>query len=439
MATLKVDKIINCGAVLTINANNDILYDVSIIVHGGKIIDILKISENKKYFCDYTINAEKHIVLPGFINTHTHIPMSFFKGLSDDQPLEKWLKEFIWPAEARCINPDFIYEASLHGIGELIKNGITFFNDMYFIPGVTARVCHEVGMRAMLSDIGLDFPMGDFHKPDKNFNNIRDHLEYIIDKPLIDFCIGPHSVYVASQQTWEAAIKTAQKEKLIVHTHLCETLTEVENCKNLHGKTPIEYLQDLDAFKNKFIIAHGVHLSDDDFKILSGKDCSVSINLHSNLKLASGIVPIKKYIDHGINVSFGTDSVASNNKLSIADEISTAGKLFKTVYNDPTFLPAKELVKMATINGAKALGKSDITGSIEINKSADIITINVDNFQSQPIYDPYSYIVYSINEKQISNVLVNGKTLLLEGKLQTIDEDRLLKNVKKNKKNVIGV
>ena len=209
----------------------------------------------------------------------------------------------------------------------------------------------------------------------------------------------------------------------------------MENCIKQYGKSPVKFLHDCGAFENKFILAHGVHLTDDDFEILAAADdVSVSINLHSNLKLASGITPIKKYLDHGINITFGTDSVASNNSLSISDEISTAAKLYKTVYDDPTILPAKQLVKMATINGANALDMYNRTGSIEIGKYADIICINVENFQCQPIFDPYSYIVYSMNRQDICHTIVNGKILMRDRKLTTINEESLLQNANKYKK-----
>jgi 5-methylthioadenosine/S-adenosylhomocysteine deaminase len=307
------------------------------------------------------------------------------------------------------------------------------FNDMYFIPSETANACHKAGIRSMLSFIGLDFAMGDFFHPEMSFQRTGALEPDVIENPLIDFCISPHSVYTASQMSWERAISIAREKDLLLHTHLCETLSEVENCILATGRTPVKYLYDLGAFQNKFVLAHGVHLSNDDFKLLTDTDCSVSMNLHSNLKLASGIIPIKKYLSHNINISIGTDSAASNNTLSISDEISTAGRLFKTIYGDPAFLPAVDLVRMATINGAKALGVDNITGSIEIGKSADIICIDVGNFQCQPIYDPFSSIVYSMNRELITDVMVNGNILLSGRKLTTIDETELYENAQRNK------
>jgi 5-methylthioadenosine/S-adenosylhomocysteine deaminase len=430
MDSRKVDTIINAGTLLTVNRQNDVLYDTIVVICDGLIVDICHKSKQNKYIADRVISAEDSIVMPGFINTHTHIPMSYFKGLADDYPLETWLQKYIWPTEARCINPTFIYEASLHGIGELIKNGITMFNDMYFIPAETARACHKAGIRAKLCSIGLDFPMGNFFHPDMSFVSV----DSILDSKLIDFCIGPHSVYVASQKTWERAISLAREKNLHIHTHLCETKTEVKNCISQTDRTPVKYLYDLGAFQSKFVMAHGVHLTEEDMDILADSDCSLAMNLHSNLKLASGIPPIALYLKHNINISIGTDSVASNNTLSISDEIATAGRLYKTIYDDPTFLPAADLVRMGTINGAKALGVENVTGSIEIGKSADIICIDVGNFQSQPNFNPFSTIVYGMNRELITDVMVNGRVLMSDRKLTTIDEAELYANARQNLK-----
>ncbi|MCL2063937.1 MAG: amidohydrolase family protein [Candidatus Cloacimonetes bacterium] len=431
----KVDIIINCGILLCIAPENEVLKDKSVVIDKSKIIDILDFEEcSGKYISTQTISAEKQIVMPGFINTHTHIGMSYFKGLGDDLPLGKWLNEHIWPAESEHISPEFIYDSALHGIAEHIKNGMTMFNDMYFINQETAKACNKTGIRAVLGGgLILDFPMGRFHKPEEYVSNLYKLIDFVSDIPLINLSISPHSVYTVSQSSWELAIKTAQKENLIIHTHLCETEKEVNDCKEKYGKNPVEFLHGLGAFETKFIFAHGIYIEDSDFELIKEKDCSVAINLHSNLKLASGIPPINKYIKNNMTISFGTDGVASNNTLSISDEIATAAKLYKAIYRDPSFLPAKELVKMATLNGAKALGKEDMIGSIEIGKKADIISIDINNFQCQPVYDPFSYIVYSMNRQNISNVVIDGKIVMKDKKMLTIDEEELLENVIKYK------
>lgn len=430
-----VELIINAGTLLCIDESDEVQSNKAIIVSGGVIIDILDINESKnKYISENIISAESQIVMPGFVNTHTHIPMVYLKGIADDLPLDIWLKEHIWPAEARCINPEYIYYASCHGIAEMIKCGITFFNDMYFIPVETAKACEAIGIRSILGNAIIDFSVGDFAKAEKSFDNLYETIEFTNRNPLVEISQSLHSVYTCSIDTWKKALEIAKKENILIHTHLSETLWEVEECKKkYHGMTPVKLLDSIEAFDTRLIFAHGVYLEDDDFDILKSKNISLSMNLHSNLKLASGILPIKKYIDNGINISVGTDGSASNNSLCINSEISTAAKLFKAIYKDAAFLTAKELVKMATINGAKALGYEKITGSIEIGKSADIICIDTDNFMCQPIYDPFSYIVYSMKSSDVSTVIISGKTVLLEKKLQTVNEDELLYNAKKYK------
>jgi 5-methylthioadenosine/S-adenosylhomocysteine deaminase len=283
-----VGLIINAGILLSVDDDNAVFYNKSVMVDNGLIIDILDIEESRnKYFSENVISAESQIVMPGFVNTHTHIPMSYFKGMADDLPLDKWLNDYIWPAETRCINKEFVYEASLHGIGELIKNGITFFNDMYFLPQETAKACKETGMRAILGDVVIGVPMGNFHKVEDNLKSLLKNIEFVSDTSLVDFAVAAHSVYACPEETWKLAIKTAQTHDLLLHTHLSETEKEVLDCKNQYsGKSPVRFLYDLGAFDSKLIFAHGVHLDKDDFSLIQNKDCSIAVNLHSNLKLA---------------------------------------------------------------------------------------------------------------------------------------------------------
>jgi len=427
---------INCATLLTVNPANDVLHDVSVVISDSRIIDILPKKQSEKYHCQNIIDAQNHIVMPGFVNTHTHIGMAYFKGMADDLSLDTWLTKYIWPAEAKCINQTFVYDASLHGIAEMIKQGTTFFCDMYFLPQQTVKATTQAGIRAVISDIGMDIAIAGVHIPERNFSHLQQYQESVRDHPNIHFCLGVHSVYVCSQETWERAIQTAKEHDLILTTHLCETKKEVIDCQRLTGKSPVQYLYDLGAFEQRLLFAHGVHLSADDVKLIAGTPCSLSANLHSNLKLASGILPMSDYLKHNINVSIGTDSVASNNTLNMSAEISTAAKLFKAYYADPTFLPAVELVRMATINGAKALGAEQQTGSIEIGKYADLICIDVSSFLSQPIYDPYSHVVYSMNSSDISHVVVAGRLLMQDRNLLTIDESAVKERAKINTQKV---
>ena len=427
--------IIKAGTLLTVDEDDTVLQNKAILIDGGKIISIIDIEICDRLYPNIpTIDARKQIVMPGFVNTHTHIGMSYLRGIADDLPLESWLNDYIWPCEKRCITQEFVYESSLHGIAEMVKNGITFFNDMYFYPEQTAKACNEIGIRANLGLLIFDL----LKDIDHTTESVQKAVDTEKENHLVDYSLAVHSVYTTSRDQWEKAIAIACENHLILHTHLSETAIEVKNCRDQYGKSPIKFVYDLGAFDQPMLFAHGVWLDNNDFTLIENKPCSVSINLHSNLKLASGIAPIKDYIDHGANISIGTDGAASNNTLSIADEISTAGRLYKAFYSDASFLPTRQLVRMATINGAKALGKGDITGSIEVGKSADIICIDVDNFACQPVYDPYSYLIYSMNRQAIQNVVIAGRCVLQNGKLTTIDEGKLLDNAYKNKQKMIA-
>lgn len=437
---INADLMINAGQILTINANNDILLNHSIIVNENIIIDILPTKDAcLRFQPKETINAENKILMPGFINTHTHIAMSFFKGLADDLPLDKWLNEYIWPAEAKCLNPEFVYEASIYGIAELLKSGITFFNDMYFFPEETINACLKSGIRAVIGDIALDFPMGDFHNPKNNLNKLEEYINLCKSSQMLEMSIAPHSVYTCFDETWKKCIELAQKHNLLIHTHLSETSYENSECKKLNnGLSPLQYLNSLNIFSVKTLFAHGVHIDDADMQLLKNKDTSIAININSNLKLASGFPPIPEYKETGICVSIGTDSVASNNQLNAINELNTIAKLYKAMYKNPQILSAKELVRMATIDSAKALGKEMSLGSIEIGKYADVISIEISNHLSQPLYDPYSYIIYSMDRQFISDVIINGKIVLKDKEFQNFDDMELLHFAEKNKKIVLS-
>ena len=428
-----VDLIIEAGMILTIDENNTILVDHSLVINQHRIIDLIS---NRDVFKCYQpkqlLKALNKIVMPGLINTHSHIGMTYFKGLADDLPLQTWLYEYIWPAEAKYINPQFIYDASLHGIAELIKNGITTFNDMYFLPEETFKACNKMGIRAVLGNTILDSPLGSFHHPDRQWMFLEQRIALTEQFPLIDFALAPHSVYSCSIDSWKTAFEIAKQKNLLLHTHLAETTTEVENCRKQYSKTPLHFITDLQPEQTRIIFAHGIHLEKNDWELLHNMNCSISLNINSNLKLASGIAPIRDYIEHGINVTFGTDGVSSNNNLSIFNELSAAARLYKAIYNESTFLSAAELIKMATQNAANSLGKGDDLGSLTIGKLADIICLNTENFIVQPIYDPFSFLIYSSPQQVITDVIINGEVVLLEKKLINIDEEELLINVQKH-------
>lgn len=423
----RVDLIINNSLIITMNKQMDILENHALVVDKGKILDILPdplVSE--QYISDEQIDATGCFVLPGFINAHTHIPMTYFRGLADDLPLKIWLEKYIWPCEAKFLSPEFVYDATLHGCAELIRNGVTLYNDMYFYGREIAKASIKAGLKAIISEVALDFSVANCHNTEENFKYLEENIALFKDIDLVSFSIGPHSIYACSTDTLKKCKNQADKLNCLVHTHLSETDFEINYCQEHFHKKPVEYLEEIGLLENRLVLAHGVWISEDEMDLLRKHQISVIINTESNLKLASGFAPLKSYLSKEINLCLGTDGVASNNNLSLFDEMSITAKVQKCYHQDPAFLNAKTMLSMATIQAAQALGMQDRTGSLEKGKDADIQILKTDRAEDLPYYDPYSHIVYSLNNKNVRSVLVKGNILLQDGKLMTINEDEII-------------
>jgi 5-methylthioadenosine/S-adenosylhomocysteine deaminase len=412
----------NSSIVLTINENHDILRKVDIGIKDKKIVYIGKGDnlEAKQY-----IDASDKIVLPGFVNTHTHIPMSIFKGVADDLPLEIWLNDYIWPLEAKYIDKETVYKASLAGIAEMIHSGITTFNDMYFFEDEVAKAANDASIRAVVSETLMDGETVNSKSPEEGLA----YSEWLIRKwqnnDLVKVGVAPHAPYTASDNLLVKAKKLANKYGVIYHIHLAETKNEFDSIKREHSASPVEYLDSLGVLDELTMAAHVVHLDTNDFYILKDRNVKLSHNPESNMKLASGVSPVYGMLKYGINISLGTDGVASNNDLDFFDTMDIAGKLQKVYYMDPVAMSAEELVEAATISGAKALQLDKRIGSIEIGKYADIITIDINNIHAIPIYNPYSQIVYTLSPADVSYVVINGKIVMAKGKILTLNEDEI--------------
>jgi len=432
-----VDILIKNGLIVTINKQMDVIPNGAIAIKDGRIIQIHK-TENleKKFSAKKIFDAESKIVMPGFINAHTHIPMTYFRGLADDLPLQEWLQNYIWPAEAKFVSEEFVYLAALHGEAELVKNGITMFNDMYFFPEQTAKAASKVGIRAIVGQGIVDFPNANYKEPKQALDNAVKYQKEFANNELINFAIAPHSIYSCSPETLQLASETAQKHNMLLHIHISETQKEVEDCLKQHHKRPLKYLNDIGFLDSNVVIAHGIWVDEEELNILKEKDISVAITTESNLKLASGFMPIKKYIEKGINLCLGTDGVASNNNLSILEEMDFTAKIHKAYNKNPTILPSPEVVKMATLNSAKALRKESELGSLKVGKKADIILIDTNKLELLPIYNVYSHLVYTISSNAICDVIIDGKLIMENRKLLTVDEDEIIDKAKFYKKKI---
>jgi 5-methylthioadenosine/S-adenosylhomocysteine deaminase len=375
--------------------------------------------------------------MPGFVDTHTHVSMTYFRGLADDLPLMTWLNDHIWPAEAKHLSPELVYDSALHGCTEMIKNGITTFNDMYFYCGDVARAAEKVGIRALLSEGVLDFPVASYSKSDEIIDYTLQQHEKYKDHDLISIAFGPHAIYTCETETLKKITKLAGDNNLLVHTHLSETETELKDCLKNHKMRPAEYLDSIGFFDNEVITAHSIWLNESEQQILADRNVTVAINTSSNLKLASGFAPIKGFLEKGVTVSIGTDGVASKNNLSILEELNYTSKIHKLLNNDPTFLPAEQAVRMATQEGAKALRMGNITGSIEVGKKADIICLNTEDISVSPMYNPYSHLAYAFTSEQIQDVVVNGKIIMKDRALMTVDETELIEKAEHYRKRII--
>ncbi|MDA3814270.1 MAG: amidohydrolase [Candidatus Cloacimonetes bacterium] len=423
---MNVDILLNNGLILEFNKKPEIK---SITIKDGSILEVGKNLE-KKYKATHIIDATDKIVMPGFVNTHSHVAMSYFKGLSDDLPLQEWLSEHIWPVEAKFLSAEFVKDAALHGCAEMIKNGITTFSDMYFFGDQTAESAEKAGIRAVLGEGVLDFPVANYQNADEIFAYIRKMHNKYEKNELIDFAVAPHAIYTCGKENLIKAKDLALELGILLHIHLSETKQEVQDCLKKNRLRPVEYLDSIGFFEGNVVVAHALWLDENEQNILAKNNSSIAINTSSNLKLASGFSSFKNYLDHGFNLSIGTDGVASNNNLSILQEISLLAKLQKALNDDPTILPAKEMIQIATIGGAKALKKSEQIGSIEVGKKADLILIDIDNIEAQPMYDPYSHLVYSSASEQIKDVIINGKIVMKDRELINIDAKELIEKAK---------
>jgi len=351
--------------------------------------------------------------------------MSLMRGIADDLPLMDWLQNHIWPLEQKWMSEAFVRDGTDLAIAEMIRGGTTCFNDMYFFPDITAHQAIKQGMRASVGLIVIDFPTIWAENSESYIEKglaLHDQLRH---EPLITTTFAPHAPYTVSDEPLTKIRTFANELELQVHMHLHETEHEVLEQQQKTNQTPIQRLYDLDLLNPSFMAVHMTQLSDKDIELIAQTGAHIIHCPESNLKLASGFCPVAKCIDSGINVALGTDGAASNNDLDMFGEMRTAALLAKGVSGDASAVPAISALKMATINGAKALGIEDKTGSLSIGKAADVIAIDLDQLETQPLYDPISHIVYAANRQQVSDVWVAGKQLLKQRNLTTINTDDL--------------
>ncbi|MCD6141444.1 amidohydrolase [Candidatus Bipolaricaulota bacterium] len=398
---------------------------VDIRIEGNKIE---KISESPLPVApaDELVSGEGKLAIPGFVNLHTHLPMVLFRGAADDLPLEEWLRDRIWPLEAR-LTDEAVYWGSLLGLAEMIRSGTTAFSDMYFHLDAIERAVAESGMRAVLS-YGIIAAELDAHgkeelaRAEETVKRLKDGEERM------KAAVAPHSIYTCGREVWKRAVELALEQEVPIHTHLSETQTEVADCYVRHRMSPVELLQEWGGFSAPTIAAHCVHVTPSDVDILARHRVTVAHCPRSNAKLGNGIAPISRLRSAGVNVGIGTDGAASNNSLDMASELRFAALSAKAASGDPTIIPAQEAVQMATVAGARALG---LEGTIAEGNRADIAIVDLERVETIPTSDPLSSLVYSAGRGAVTDVVVDGRFLMRDRSLTTIDEDRVKYEVKK--------
>jgi len=424
-----VDSIINARWIIPVEPANTVYDNHSLIIDKGKIIDILETDlAQTKYHSNSIKNLNKHVLIPGLVNAHTHSPMSLLRGLADDIPLMEWLQQHIWPAEQRMVDYEFVQQGSELAIAEMLRSGTTTFNDMYFFPEATAKVVDATGIRASLGMIVIDFPSNWAAEPEEYFRKGLELHDKYKSHPLISTCFAPHAPYTVGDEGLKKIQILSEQLEVPIHIHLHESQDEVSQATEGSGLRPIQRLKELGLLSPYLNAVHMTQLSEDDIHLVAETGLHVIHCPESNMKLASGICPVKTLLDNNINVALGTDGAASNNDLDMLAEMRSASLLAKVSSGDATAVAAETALRMATLNGAKALGLGDITGSLEIGKAADICAVELENIESIPIYHPISQLVYSVGRENVRDVWVQGKHLLNNRELTTIDIDRVIEN-----------
>lgn len=420
-ASPDIDTLIDARWVIPVEPARTVLPEHSVAVKGGRIVDILPTTDaHIRYRPERHHRLEQHALIPGLINLHTHAAMTLLRGLADDLPLMEWLRNHIWPAENRHLSGDFVRDGTLLACAEMLRGGITCFNDMYFFPAAAAEAALAAGMRAAIGLIVIEFPTPYASDAEDYLAKglaVRDQFRH---ESLLRFCLAPHAPYTVSDRTFGRILTYAEQLDLPVHIHLHETLDEIRQSLADHRLRPLQRLRNLGLLGPNLIAVHAVHLLQEEIAVLAQQGCHLAHCPTSNLKLASGIPPVAGLLQ-SVNIGLGTDGAASNNRLDLLAEMRLAALLAKGQSRKAAALPAFEALKMATLNGARALGLDHLIGSLEPGKAADVVALDFSGPELEPCYDPVSHLVYAAGREHVSHVWVNGEILLEQRRLTTLD------------------
>ena len=418
------DLVIEAGWIIPVEPHGIVLENHAVAIADGKIVALLPRDEMAaRCAAGLTQQLGSHVLIPGLVNFHSHAAMTLMRGLADDLKLMDWLSNHIWPAEAKHATAQFVYDGTLLACAEMLRGGITCFNDMYFFPEMTARAALDAGMRAALGIIVIEFPTAYASDAQDYLSKglaMRDELKH---ESTLSFCMAPHAPYTVSDKSFEQILTLSEQLQIPINTHLHETQDEIRESMVRFGVRPLARLEKLGLLGPNFIAVHAVHLEPAEIALLARLGCSVAHCPSSNLKLASGIAPVDRMLSSGINVGLGTDGAASNNRLDVFCEMRLAALLAKASSQNAETLPAHTALRMATLNAAQALGLERKIGSIEPGKSADLCAVNLDSIELSPCYDPASHLIYAAGREHVSDVWVAGKQLVDSGRVLHMDEN----------------
>lgn len=426
-----VSLVITGGTVVTMDAQARVIDNGAVAINGSEIVAVGTAAEiATQYAGAEQIDARGQVIMPGLINTHGHAPMVLFRGLADDLALMDWLNQYIFPAEKATVSPEFVRIGTRLAALEMIQSGTTTFADMYYFEEEIARATAAAGLRGVLGQTIIRFPVADADTPEAGLVRTEAFLKEFVNHPLITPAVAPHAPYTLTPETLKAARALANAYDVPLLIHLAETKDEVGIIADQYKQSPAMFLDGLGVWNGRSLAAHAVWVDDADIRMLAERRVGLSHNPESNMKLASGTAPVPAWLTHGALAGLGTDGAASNNDLDMFEAMRVAAFLHKHASGDPRALPARQALELATRRGAEALGMGDRIGSLEPGKLADVITVSVDSARQTPLYDPLSHLVYATHGTDVRTTIVHGQVLMRQGRVLTLDRDAVLREAR---------
>lgn len=419
------------GTVLTMDAERRVLRPASVVVDAGRIVAIGEPrGVTERWHAAKTIDATGRVVLPGLINTHTHAPMVLYRGLADDLPLMEWLHNYIFPAEAATVTPEFVRVGTRLAVLEMIRSGTTTYADMYYFEEEIARVTKQAGLRGVLGQTIIEFPAPDARTPIEGLRRAESFIAQYVNDALITPAVAPHSTYTLARESLVASRELATEYAVPLLLHLAETDAEQQVTEERFGQRPVGVLNALGLWGPRIVAAHGVWVTPEEISLLARHRVGIAHNPESNMKLSSGAAPVLAYLAAGVKVGLGTDGAASNNDLDMFEAMRQAALLHKLVTRNPTAISAQQALEMATIDGARVLGLEQRVGSLEVGKAADMIVVKLDQARHTPMYDPVSHMVYVARGDDVDTTIVEGRVLMEAGRVVSLPESQVISDAR---------